>query len=111
MELSPAMATAMREQPALPWPGGPNPTWEPKLHSPEQAWYYVCVTLCAVVSGVFIMLRLYTKLRIVRALDLSDCLFPPLTCLTFTLSNIKNSFDNDLLCKPCQVVFYQSRTF
>lgn len=46
----------------------------PTNHSGEQAWYYVAATLSTVVAGTFLLLRIYTKLRIVRKVDLTDCL-------------------------------------
>jgi hypothetical protein len=49
----------------------------PTTHSDEQAWYYVCATLCAVIPGTLLLLRLYIKLHIVRKVILTDCSIPP----------------------------------
>ncbi len=45
----------------------------PTVHSDEQAWFYAAATLSAVVPGTLLFLRLYTKLRVVRKVDLTDC--------------------------------------
>ncbi|KAF2464557.1 uncharacterized protein BDR25DRAFT_95504 [Lindgomyces ingoldianus] len=74
MKLNPALVAALLEGPALPYPGGSDGTWQPTVHSRDQLWYYVCVSLCTAFSGIFIILRLYTKLRVVHKLDLSDYL-------------------------------------
>jgi len=41
--------------------------------SPDQKWFYICAPLFTVIPGIFMILRFYTKLRIVRKLDLADC--------------------------------------
>ena len=48
----------------------------PTTHSSEQAWFYIAGTLSAVVPGTLLLLRLYTKWRVVRQVDLIDCLTP-----------------------------------
>ena len=65
------MADPLHE-PALQPPSGANSQF-PTTHSDEQAWFYVAATLSAVVPGTLLFLRLYTKLRIVRKVDLTDC--------------------------------------
>ena len=45
------------------------------IHSPEQAGVYVCSVFVAIVPGVMLCLRLYTKIRILRRTDLTDCLW------------------------------------
>ncbi|KAF2832848.1 hypothetical protein CC86DRAFT_399514 [Ophiobolus disseminans] len=54
----------------------PPPNTESHLttHSPEQKWYYVCAVLYTVIPGLFISLRIYTKIRIVRKMDVTDYL-------------------------------------
>ncbi|KAL8858966.1 MAG: hypothetical protein Q9178_004447 [Gyalolechia marmorata] len=42
--------------------------------SDELFWYYVCVPVCTVIPGILLCLRLYTKLRIIRKVDLTDYL-------------------------------------
>lgn len=59
------------EEPAMRPPEGIVPHLS--TNSPEQTWYYVCVSFCSVVSGVLLSLRLYTKLRIIRKVDATDC--------------------------------------
>lgn len=41
-------------------------------HSEEQSWYHFGAALCTAVSGIFLLLRLYTKLRIARQADFTD---------------------------------------
>lgn len=62
-------------EPALKTPSGVISQF-PTTHSSEQAWFYIAATLSAVVSGTLLLLRLYTKWRIVRKLDLIDCSTP-----------------------------------
>ena len=45
----------------------------PTTRSDEQVWYYVAATLSAVVPGILVLLRLYTKSCIVHQVDLVDC--------------------------------------
>ena len=45
--------------------------------SSQQNWYYFFISLCTIIPGVLLLLRLYTKINIVRKLDLTDCLTPP----------------------------------
>lgn len=65
------MANPLQE-PALETPPGVISQF-PTTHSDEQAWFYVCATLSTVVPGILLLLRLYTKLRVVRKVDLTDC--------------------------------------
>lgn len=58
--------------PALQTPAGVISQF-PTTYSSEQAWFYVAATLSAVVPGILLLLRLYTKIRIVRNVDLIDC--------------------------------------
>lgn len=48
----------------------------PTTHSDEQAWFFVVATLSSVVPGTLLLLRLYTKVHIVRRVDLTDCTIP-----------------------------------
>ena len=52
-------------------PPGENRTMTP--HGPDQVWFLVTAVTCVVVPGLFLILRLYTKLAIVRSLELADC--------------------------------------
>lgn len=69
-----AMADPLHE-PALETPPGVISQF-PTTHSDEQAWYYVCAVLSTVVPGTLLLLRLYTKLRILRKMDVTDCSIP-----------------------------------
>lgn len=42
-------------------------------HSREQIGIYFCSVLVAGVPGIRLCLRLYTKVRILRRTDLTDC--------------------------------------
>lgn len=65
------------QQPALRTPPGVISQF-PTIHAGHQVWYYVCVTLASVVPGILLLLRWYTKLRVVRKVDLIDCsILPP----------------------------------
>lgn len=46
-------------------------------HSDQQKYFYVCITLATVVPGVLLLIRWYTKARLVRKIELSDCLNTP----------------------------------
>lgn len=72
--IPPALIPKLLEAPALPAPPDvvPNVT----NRSDDQIWFYVCVALCGFFTSVFLILRLYTKLRIVSKLDLADCECP-----------------------------------
>jgi hypothetical protein len=56
--------------------------------SPDQKWYFICVPLFTIIPGFFLMLRLYTKVNIVRKVDLTDCKNPTIAavCLVLTIS-------------------------
>lgn len=60
------------QEPALQPPPGVISQF-PTLHSDQQAWFYVVATLCAVVPGTLLFLRLYTKFNIIRKRDATDC--------------------------------------
>ena len=46
---------------------------QPTNRSESQRWYYVCVVPSLVISGSFVALRMYTKIRIIRKTNISDC--------------------------------------
>ncbi|EAT85923.1 hypothetical protein SNOG_07272 [Parastagonospora nodorum SN15] len=52
----------------------PPPGSQGKLGTASDAlvWYQVCAVLCTTVPGLFVLLRLYTKVFIVRKTDLTD---------------------------------------
>lgn len=70
-DIPPALIPKLLEAPALLAPDNviPNVT----NRSDDQIWFYVCISLCAIFAGIFLLLRLYTKLRIVAKLDIADC--------------------------------------
>lgn len=80
IKVTPAAMIDPFEEPALVTPPGLISQF-PTTHSNEQKWFFVCVIICAAVSGFFLLLRLYTKLHIVRKLDLTDCLMSHLDFL------------------------------
>ena len=67
-----AIATAtLLDGPALQAPKGVIPLLTNR--SPQQSWYYFFATLCTVIPGILLLLRFYTKLRIFRKIDITDC--------------------------------------
>ena len=60
------------QRPALPTPPGVVSDF-PTTASPDQFWLYVTAVLCSVIPGLLLILRLYTKMRIIRKTDMSDC--------------------------------------
>lgn len=57
--------------------------------SEEQIWFFVCVSFCTVISGTFLLLRIYTKLYVVRQADLTDCSSLLLIQTSYILTLIK----------------------
>ena len=74
------------QAPALQAPSGVISQF-PTTYSSEQVWFYVASTLSGVVPGALLLLRLYTKVRIVRNVDLIDCATFPFLILTKTISS------------------------
>ena len=58
--------------PALDPPEGVTRTMT--FYPPEQAGYYTFIALCGIVPGAFLVMRLYTKIQIVRRMDVTDCM-------------------------------------
>ena len=85
------------QEPALQTPSGVISQF-PTTYSSEQAWFYVAATLSAVVPGTLLLLRLYTKIRIVRNVDLIDCSTPPFRVLA------EREFSLTDLCRSCHVI-------
>lgn len=63
------------QEPALATPPGVVSQF-PTTHSNDQAWYYVGVVLAAFVPGCLLVLRLYTKVYVIRKVDVTDCMTP-----------------------------------
>lgn len=81
-----ASAERLLHEPALDTPPGLHRHMS--TQSPDQAGVYVCSVLVAVVPGNLLCLRLYTKLRILRRSDWTDCTqrhFPRRIVLSLTL--------------------------
>ena len=83
--------------PALKTPPGVTSQF-PTTYSSEQAWFYVAATLSAVVPGTLLLLRLYTKIRIVRNVDLIDCSTPPFRILT------EREYSLTDVCRSCHII-------
>ena len=68
----PLTAANPREAPAM----QPPPGVEAHVtnHSDEQKFFYLCITVATIVPGVLLLIRLYTKVRLVKKVELSDCL-------------------------------------
>ena len=43
------------------------------VDGPDQIWFLVVAILCISFSGIFLMIRVYTKLAVVRSFELADC--------------------------------------
>ena len=62
------------KEPALKTPPGVTSRF-PITHSDAaRVWFDVCATLSTVVAGTLLLLRIYTRLRILRKVDMTDCL-------------------------------------
>jgi hypothetical protein len=63
--------TALLKLPALTSHPGADTTMTTK--SPEQAWFVVTAVLCTTLPTLFLAMRVYTRLRIIKGLELVDC--------------------------------------
>lgn len=43
------------------------------LDAPAQNWFLAVAIACIAFSGIFLIMRVYTKLAIVRSFELADC--------------------------------------
>ena len=59
--------------PAMIAPPGADRTMT--LDGPDQVWFLVVGILCIAIPGLFLMLRVYTKMAVVRSLEIADCMF------------------------------------
>jgi hypothetical protein len=58
-----------------------SPTMEPpngteavmSTTSPDQVWWFVSVPIMIIIPAIFVAIRFYAKLRIVRKFDPADC--------------------------------------
>jgi hypothetical protein len=71
--------TALLELPAL----RPHPEADTTMttKSPEQAWFLVTAVLCTTLPTLFLAMRVYTRLRIIKGLELVDCKYQQ-NCIT-----------------------------
>jgi hypothetical protein len=72
-QMNPAMLEAIKNGPALALPEGETS----HLDSPwdERYWLYIDVSLCMAIMGIFILIRIYTKWKIVKKWEAADCKF------------------------------------
>ncbi|KAF2035618.1 hypothetical protein EK21DRAFT_41916, partial [Setomelanomma holmii] len=42
-------------------------------HGPDQVWYVVVAVTCIAIPALFLTMRIYTRLAIVRSLEMADC--------------------------------------
>jgi hypothetical protein len=61
------------DEPALDPPPGVVPHFSTSSY--DQRWFYVAAAFCTVVPGVLFAMRLYTRIRIIRKMDVTDCMF------------------------------------
>jgi hypothetical protein len=84
-QMSPALAAlppaqaleSMLNSRAMALPDGADPTFT--LDGPDQIWYLIVAITSIAIPGIFLMVRIYTKLSVVRRFELADCeklLFP-----------------------------------
>jgi hypothetical protein len=52
-------------------PRGADMTMTPD--GPDQIWFLVVAIICIAVPGLFLILRVYTRLAIMRCLEPADC--------------------------------------
>lgn len=67
------MAGSIEEQlnlPALDPPPGVTPVFNPNADLP---WFVPATVIITVIPGLLVLLRLYTKIRIVRKTDITEC--------------------------------------
>jgi hypothetical protein len=43
------------------------------LDAPDQNWFLIVAILCVTFAGLFLIVRVYTKLAIVGSFELADC--------------------------------------
>lgn len=55
-------------------PSGANRTMT--LDSPDQNWFLIVAILCVAFAGIFLMIRVYTRIAIMRSFELADCECP-----------------------------------
>lgn len=43
------------------------------LDGPDQVWFLVVAIICIAIPGLFLIVRIYTRLAVVRSLEPADC--------------------------------------
>lgn len=67
--MPPEVIRAMLAMPAMEAPPGADN----QLRGPDYKWYLICIIVCMTTSGIFIIMRAYTKLVVVKHVDAADC--------------------------------------
>lgn len=84
----PLTAANPREEPAMQPPPGEEA--HVTNRSDEQRFFYLCITVATIVPGVLLLIRLYTKARLMKKVELSDCsCVPNLEFRTHWISNVR----------------------
>jgi hypothetical protein len=63
------------------------------LDAPDQNWFLIVAILCVAFAGIFLIIRVYTKLAIVRSFELADCECP----LNLHMQGLNTNMQIDLL--------------
>lgn len=71
--LTPAVISYLKEGPALQPPKGVIPNVN--NHWDDEWLLYFTVSLCMAVIGIMVIVRLYTKWRIVKRFEAADCTY------------------------------------
>lgn len=69
--LPPSVIEFLLDQPALKTP--PGAIQHLDNHADDAYWWYICVVLSMTVAGIFVLIRFYTKIFIVRKFEAADC--------------------------------------
>jgi hypothetical protein len=43
------------------------------VDGPDQFWFLLVAILCIAIPGLFLLIRVYTKVAVVRSLEVADC--------------------------------------
>ncbi|KAF2709414.1 hypothetical protein K504DRAFT_502142 [Pleomassaria siparia CBS 279.74] len=78
-QLAVKMMHLLNTRALLPVPKGESAEWT--LDSPNQVWFLVIAICCIAIPGLFMMVRAYTKLAIVKSFEIADYFI----CLAFCL--------------------------
>jgi hypothetical protein len=85
MTPSPAQIMAqMLAARALKPPPGADTTMT--LDSPEQVWFLIVAITCIAIPGLFLIVRIYTKLAVVRRFEIADCMLHNHSAMRYLLT-------------------------